>query len=771
MSSTSNAPGWDPSTKPFPAARRGDASKSYKSKKAGGKEVVVPEPYEWLHTPPSQSEETKEFVLKQAKLAESYIAGYRELEANFQYPRFSCPSFKGDGSAAYYSYNAGLDPQSTIYRVSKNEVDLPAGDKPAGQRWFDQNLLSKDGTVALSSMSFSKSGKYFAYGISKAGSDWNTIYVREASAPFVEPPTDESTAPSGGPDRLSDVISHVKFSGPVWTHDDKGFFYQRYPEPPAHVKDSGTETDANKDAELFYHVLGTSAKDDVKIVSKDVDIPTSMWSPQISDDGEWLLLGNSKDTDTKSRTFALSLKGQPIGGSMKWKPISTAFDSTLGYIANEGPVFYFMTNKDAPNYKLVKIDLSKIEDQEGHPAKLKGVAPTEDVLPEDPQATLSSASVIAGDKLLVIYLRDVKDELWQLELKTGKKIKRLLPELVGSITQLSGRVEDNTAFVSYMSFTAPGTTVRLDWPEKSSPTDTPTESVYRSTVVANIREEDYISEQIFFPSKDGTKVPMFVTRRKDTKLDGSAPVWLYAYGGFAIPMQPAFSPSLMTWVTLYKGILVFVNARGGSEYGDSWHNEGRLLKKQNTFDDWLAAAKYLVENKYAAKGKIIVNGGSNGGMGAMAVGNQAQPEHGIGAVVAEVGVHDMLRFAEFTIGKAWEADYGKPTEDPEAFDYNYAYSPLHNVDAKKIYPTVLLLSGDHDDRVVPAHTFKMTAELQHKLPNNPNPILARLELDAGHGAGKSTQKRINEACDRYAVVARALSLELVEAPSKGNASL
>ncbi|SPC61970.1 related to Prolyl endopeptidase [Ustilago sp. UG-2017b] len=790
--SSSNAPVWSTQPNPYPPAHRDEkASQTYKSAAKGS--VTVPEPYIWLEQPPSQSEETKEWVHAQAKLTQTYLDDCQpdldilksRIEKNFDFARFSCPSLKGDGRY-YYSYNSGLSPQSLIYTASKEEVQNNAGRNgrdPIGKIFFDSNLLSADGIVALSFTTFSHSGKYMAYGISKSGSDWTEIFIRETVKPFklddahynsngtIKLSKEELAKhvdASGGKGRLGDQLENVKFSGATFTHDDKGLFYQTY--PSSSVTEKGTETDANKDAQLWYHRIGSPQSEDVLVISKDLKAPESMWSTNVSHDGNFLMLYNSKDTDTKERVYVLPLHNHGIDANnqFSWIPLALSFKYVLNYITNKGNRFYFMTNKDAPNYRLVSVDIDpskalatkNVWELTGEDAVVK------DVIVEDKNALLGSVQVIDHNKLLVVYSRDVKDELYQYQLETGKRVERLLPDLVGAIDQIAARHSDDHAFVKFGSFVNPGQVVRLNWETNSAPDAKKQEqTAYYDTQVEGIKANDFVSEQVFIKSKDGTRVPMFVTHPKTVQKDGTAPAILYFYGGFNISITPVFSPSMMSWISSYNGVLAFVNCRGGGEYGDKWHEAGTLLNKQNVFDDALSAAKYLHESGYAAKGKIILSGGSNGGLGVAACINQQLPEHGIGAGIADVGVMDMLKFHTWTIGHAWKSDYGN-VEDPEMFDYLYRYSPLHNVDGKKVYPTTVLACADHDDRVVPAHSFKLMAEMQHKLASNPNPLLLRVEIDAGHGAGKSTQKRIQEAAEKYAIVARALGLKIREEGSR-----
>ncbi|WFD29355.1 prolyl oligopeptidase [Malassezia sp. CBS 17886] len=779
------APGhWSPATAPYPTARRSDASKTYRSAKNG--EVTVPEPYDWLELPPSQSANTAAWTQAQAAYTTAFLEGcpdkdlLRErLQANWDYTRTSAPSLKDDGRY-YYTYNAGLAPQSQIYRATRAQIDdaqKRGTNEPVGELFFDTNLLSPDGTVALTLTAFSPSGKLLAYGLSKSGSDWFKIFVRSVDKPLAQGV--DGDMPEGGTDRLPDVLDHVKFSSVAWTHDETGFFYQRY--PAVEEDDKGTETDMSQDAALYYHRLGTPQGEDELVIARDAALPSSMWLADVTDDGQWLVVGNAKDSDTKLRYYCAPLPHGAAQMPLRWIPVASKFKFAADVLANDGGRFYVLTNKDAPNYRIARFDVRAGDAQPtDHVTHLSGgVSDFADVVPEDPDAVLTSATVIDGNKLLLVYSRDVKDELWLYDLPTGQQIERLLPDHVGTFTQIAGRRKHREAFVAAMSFANPGTVERLSWQDTApGGAAVPPAAVtrYATTHVAGIRADDYVSEQVFFSSSDGTRVPMFLTHARDFTPDGTAPALVYFYGGFNIPLTPVFSPSFMTWVASYRGVLAFVNARGGGEYGDRWHEAGALFNKQNVFDDVHAACQWLHEHKYAKKGLITISGGSNGGLGVAAIANQCTDAAGIGAAIADVGVHDMLKFPLWTIGKAWTADYGNPqeyvcrvrrsrTRDPAALDYNLTYSPLHNVDPAKTYPTVVLACADHDDRVVPAHSFKLAAELQHRLPQNPNPLLLRVELQAGHGAGKSTQKRIEEASEKYAIVARMLGLQLYPASS------
>ncbi|CAD6885410.1 unnamed protein product [Tilletia controversa] len=791
-SSARLASGWDPKTKPFPQARRTDDVETFKSAKAASGKVDVADPYKWLETPPSKSDETKDWVKAQADYAQDYISGYpdraafkKRVEANMSFPRFSCPSLKGDG-AYYFNYNAGLDPQSTIYRATRQDIEAaekaqhdgkPDAAKPPGSLWFDTNLLSKDGTIALGGMNFSKSGKHLAYSLSKNGSDWQTIYVRKTTEPFVKPEgaanPEQHINAEGGPNRLEDKLEFVKFSS-IGFHNDVGIFYQRFPDTTSGGS-KGTETDATKDAELYYHKIGTKQEDDILVIGKDPKCREIMWGGFLSEDKRWLQVNASKDTNPTARSYIACLDDQDVSGNLRWIPLAHTFDYQLGYLGNDVleekdedgksvERFYYMTNKDAPNYRVVYTDVRRSSARTiGHVSEFTGEdANLIELVPEQKDALLDSAEIVAGNRLLLTYKRNVQDELWEHELGSGKAVRRLLADLVGTIAQVSGRREDKEIFVSSISFTNPGVIHRITFDGDKK--EAPKEVVHRTTKVAGIKPEDYISKQVWFDSTDGAKVPMFVTYPKSID-PTKAPVLLYAYGGFNISLPPSFSPGMMTWTTEYGGIYAVVNARGGGEFGESWWKAGTRFNKQHTFDDVLNAAKYLHGNGLGAKGKIVVNGGSNGGLTVAAVGNQAGEEHGIGALIAEVGVLDLLRFQRHTIGSAWVGDYLNADESGDQFDHLYSISPLENIVPNKAYPTYLLMSADHDDRVVPLHTFKFAAKLQHECPANPNPILLRVDINAGHGAGKSTAKRIDELCDKWSVIARALNLKLRDAPT------
>ncbi|WAQ91880.1 hypothetical protein PtA15_15A272 [Puccinia triticina] len=758
---------WDPKATPYPPVRRDpNSSEVFQSKQNGS--VTIPDPYSWLHEPPKQSKETQQFVTRQQALTKDYLSKYSHRDAlheavtkNWDYARFSCPSLKPDGYY-YFSFNSGLQAQSIVYRVKKGEEEEAlkrATDpkQPAGELFLDPNLFSIDGTTAFSFSAVSESGIYMAYGVSRSGSDCQTIYVRRTDCPHTK------TAADGGkrgedPGRMKDTVEKVKFSSLSWMKDDSGFFYSRFPdeqpnttEPGADLKgeveaDAGTDTKADLNHMLYFHKLGEPQSKDL-LIMEDPANPSYMWGAEVSDDAKYLILTTSKDTGRSNRLWVADLTSQPLSSEMKWQKIVNEFGNEYIFVANDNSRLYFMTNKDAPKRKVVTYDLSKPE--EGF----------QDLIAEDPQAVLEGYSPTNNDLTVLSYSRDVKDELYLHEIKSGKRIKRIGEELIGTIGGISGRRKHGEFFFQISSFLSPGTVYRyrFDRPEDQALAE------FRKTLIPGLDSNDFVSKQVFYESKDGTKVPMFIVHMKDFKQDGSAPALQYGYGGFSINISPFFSPSFMSFVAHYGGVLAVPNIRGGGEYGEDWHLAGCFENKQNVFDDFQYATKYLVANGYAAPDKVTIMGGSNGGLLVAACVNQAPWL--FGSALAEVGVLDMLRFHRFTIGRAWIADYGDP-DTPEAFDYLIKYSPLHNINPAAEYPALMLLTADHDDRVVPLHSFKYAAAVQHALPTNKHPCLLRLELKAGHGAGKSTEMKINSVVDQLSFVALSLGLEWKEYAGK-----
>lgn len=727
----------------YPKARRSDHVDVYKSEKRG--EVRISDPYQWLE---QQSEETNQWTTAQDQFTRSYLDKNpartkleQEIRANTDYAKFSAPSLKYDGRWYWY-YNSGLQPQSVIFRSKDANLPNGSGEEGAGgEVYFDPNLLSTDGTAALSVTAFSRSGEYFAYGISLSGSDFYTVYVRRTSEPFA---AIDGELYDHHAKRLAEEIRFVKFSSITWTHDSKGFFYQRFPSRESHglaTEDkAGTETTDDKDAMLYYHRIGTPQSQDT-LVMKDAEHPEWMWGASVSEvDGRYLFLDIVQDTGKKNMLWVADLQENEIGQNMKWDKIVNEFESEYTVIANDGTKLYLRTNENAPQYQVITIDLAD-------PSRQHKV-----LIPEAKDAYLDDVTAVGDDKLAVVYKRNVIDELY-LYSTDGKQLTRLAPDFVGS-TEVSGRRAQSHFFAFLTGFTNPGIVARYNLDE---PGEDKRWSIYRSTIMKGLVPDEFSAEQVWYESKDGTKVPMFIVKHKSTKSDGTAPAIQYGYGGFSISLSPSFSPTILTLIKAYGAVYALPNIRGGGEFGEEWHLAGTKERKINVFNDFIAATEYLVKNKIAAPGKVAINGGSNGGLLVAACVNIA-PEGTFGAAVAEVGVLDLLKFADFTIGKAWTSDYGNP-HDSHDFDFIYPISPLHNVPTDKNLPPLLLMTADHDDRVVPLHSFKHAATLQHTLAHNPHPLLIRIDKKAGHGAGKATEKRIQDAADRWGFVAQSLGLE------------
>ncbi|XP_033100702.1 prolyl endopeptidase-like isoform X4 [Anneissia japonica] len=595
--------------------------------------------------------------------------------------------------------------------------------------FLDPNKLSEGGTMAISGYAFSEDGEYFAYGLSASGSDWVTIKFMKVSEIK----------------DLPDVLERVKFSCMSWTHDGKGLFYNCYPLQEG--KSDGTETTSNIHQKLKYHVLGTPQSEDI-LCAEFPENPKWMGGAEVSDDGLYVVLSISEGCDPVNRLYYCDLNKLEfkIEGLLPWVKLVDTFEAEYEYISNVESTFTFKTNLNAPRYKLINIDVQ-------NPDKVNW----KDLVAESSIDVLEWASCVYSDKMVLGYLHDVKSVLQLHSLKNGEFLMRF-PLDVGSVTGFSGRKKDTEIFYQFTSFLTSGIIYHCDLTK-----DELDPVVFREISVKGFDPALYQTSQVFYSSKDSTKVPMFIVHKKGIELDGTHPVWLYGYGGFNISITPGFSVSRLVFIRSFGGILAIPNIRGGGEYGENWHKGGCLGNKQNCFDDFQYAARFLIENKYTSAAKITINGGSNGGLLVAACANQ-QPNL-FGCVVAQVGVLDMLKFHKFTIGHAWTTDFGCSDKKDE-FDWLIKYSPLHNIREPENddvqYPSMLLLTADHDDRVSPLHSLKFIAELQETMRNvkkQTKPLLIRIDTEAGHGAGKPTAKIIQEYADILSFVAENLGLE------------
>ncbi|MFO0840201.1 MAG: prolyl oligopeptidase family serine peptidase [Phycisphaerae bacterium] len=671
----------------------------------------VPDPYRWLEDLDSQ--ETAAWVAAQNEVTFGYLRQIPQRDAIRQrltklwdYEKFGTPS--KEGGHYFYSRNSGLQNQSVI--LTADALDAQP------RELLDPNALSKDGTVALNGMAISDDGNLMAYGLSEAGSDWVTYKVR-----------DVRTAKD-----LDDEVKWTKFSGAAWTKDNQGFFYSRFDEPKS--GENKLET-SNYYQKLYYHRLGSPQSQDALVYHAPEEAKKDWgFGGGVTDDGKYLLISVSQGTERKNRVYVSDLSA----GIPSYESAATAvvkmldkFDAAYNFIDNDGPTFYFFTDNNAPRGRVIAINTNHPE-----PESWK------EVIPQSAD-TLQGVSLV-NDMFVATYLKDAATQVKVFDM-TGKHLRDVALPGIGSAAGFGGKRKDKETFYSFTSFNYPPTIFRYDLLTGES-------TIFKKPNVA-FNADDYEVKQVFYNSKDGTRVPMFITHRKGVKLDGSNPTLLYGYGGFNIPITPSFSVANLVWTEM-GGVFAVACLRGGGEYGKDWHDAGRLKNKQNVFDDFIAAGEWLIANKYTSTPKLAIRGGSNGGLLVGAVLNQ-RPDL-FGAALPEVGVMDMLRFHKFTIGHAWRSDYGDP-DKPEDFAVVYKYSPLHNIKPGTKYPSVMILTGDHDDRVVPSHSFKYAATLQAAQKGD-SPILIRIETRAGHGAGKPTAKLIDEAADRWAFLVRALGM-------------
>lgn len=669
--------------------------------------TLIADPYRWLED--DNSAETAEWVKAQNAVTFAHLASIperqaiqRRLTGLWNYERYSAPFRRG--GTYFYFRNDGLQNQAVMYRQPALDAEPSVV--------IDPNQFSPDGTVALTVAEVSPEAELMVYGVSASGSDWQEFRVRNLGS---------------GTDR-DDRLQWIKFSGASWTLDARGFFYSRYPAPAPGEALSGT----NRFMKLYYHRLGTPQEED-RLVYERPDQPDWGFGAGVTDDGRYLAIAVWLGTDSRNRFYYVDLEDAraPALGNPVVRLLD-AFDASYALIDNDGPVFYFLTDLDAPRRRVIAID-----------TRNPGREHWREVIPQG-TGVINSVDRIGG-MLVVDYLVDAHAELKLFDLE-GLLVRDIgLPGL-GTVLVSEGRHEDREMFYTFTSQLYPATVFRYDF-------DSGTSTVFKAPRV-DFDPGQYVTEQVFYTSRDGTRVPMFLTHRRDLQRNSANPTFLTGYGGFDISLLPAFSPGSVVWLEM-GGILAEPNLRGGGEYGEEWHQAGMLERKQNVFDDFIAAAEFLIREGYTRPEKLAIAGGSNGGLLVGAA--LAQRPELFGAALPMVGVLDMLRFHRFTIGWAWVTEYGS-ADVPEQFSYLVRYSPLHNLRRGTDYPATLVTTADHDDRVVPAHSFKFAAALQSATLGR-RPALIRIEVKAGHGAGKPISKVIEEQADRWAFLVRHLDMK------------
>ena len=678
----------------YPAARASDHVDTYFG-------TAVPDPYRWMED--LDSPEVAAWVEAENTLTQSILTEVparaqihsRLLElVNFE--RVSAPEVKC--GRYFFARNSGLQNQAVLY--------WQQGSDGEPQVLLDPNSLAADGTVSVASTQVSEDGTLFAYALSEAGSDLQKIHVREVAT---------------GRD-LPDLVDWVKFSGISWLPDNSGFYYSSYGVP----KDDAEAAEALKRVaefhKVYFHKLGTPQTKDIVIFERPDD-KEMLCSAGVSEDGQWLVISQGK-----GHTNALTAKNLASGEFIQIAPVD---DATYSWIDNNDDEVWLFTNKDAPKGKIVQLNLRQ-------PA-------TWHTLIAEAKDSLESVTT-AGNRLLLTYLIDAKSEV-SIHAYDGELLNRLTLPDIGLVGMGGARRDDTETFFVFTNYTTPAIVYRLDMQTFAATTWKAPKLVFDPSL--------YQTTQVFATSKDGNRVPLFITHKKSTKLDGTAPAILYGYGGFGVSLGPAYASSRLAWVEM-GGIYAEAILRGGGEYGEDWHQGGTKTRKQNVFDDFIACAEMLIASEYTSPKKLAINGGSNGGLLVAACGLQ-RPEL-FGAVLAQVGVFDMLRFDQFTIGYAWKPDYGSPSENEEEFRALLKYSPLHNIRTGTLYPPMLITTADHDDRVYPAHSFKFAAALQASAAETSNaaPVLIRVETRAGHGGGMPLSKQLEVTADMYAFLVKEL---------------
>ncbi len=680
---------------PYPVTNKVDQTDDYFG-------TIVADPYRWLED--DNSEETAEWVTAQNEVTFGYLEQIpfrskvkERLEQIWDYPKYSSPFKEGDNY--YFFKNDGMQNQYVMYKQTSLDAEPEV--------FLDPNTFSEDGTVALSGLEFNKDGDYLAYSISKSGSDWGEIFIMDAETKEL----------------LDDHIEWVKFSGMSWKDD--GFYYSRYDEPK-----EGDELQAvNEFHKIYFHKMGTSQDKDI-LIHKNDDFPLRNYYAGTTEDETFVYMSESEGTSGNS-LYAKKLDGT----QEEFTLIAEGFDHEYNVIDNIEDKLLLMTNENAPRWQLVLVD----------PANSEKVN-WQVIIPEN-EEVLQTVSLIGG-KIIAEYMKDATSVAYIYDYE-GNRIGEFNLPGIGSLSGIRGKKDEDMAFYSFTSFIFPSTIYKYDAANNSS------EEYKRSEIDFN--SDAYETKQVFYDSKDGTKIPMFLVHKKGLKLNGKNPTYLYGYGGFNISLTPRFR--MTSLVLLENGFVYAVaNLRGGGEYGEDWHEAGIKMKKQNVFDDFIAAAEYLIAEKYTSPEKLAIAGGSNGGL-LVGVCMIQRPDL-FKVVLPAVGVMDMLRYHKFTIGWAWASDYGTSEDSEDMFKYLLGYSPLHALQDSIAYPATFVTTADHDDRVVPAHSFKFAAALQEKHQGE-NPVLIRVDVKAGHGGGKPTSKIIEEYADEWSFMMYNLGVDPV----------
>jgi prolyl oligopeptidase len=690
--------GGEPTLK-YPATKRIEHVDDYHGMK-------VADPYRWLEGDVRIAKEVADWVAEENKVTFAYLnsipardAIKKRLTDLWNYEKISAP-FRA-GSYYVFSKNDGLQNHSAYY----TQETLKAEPKML----IDPNTWSKDGTIALAGMAFSEDGKYLTYGTSEAGSDWNTWKVLHVDSRKL----------------LSDELRWIKFSGASWTHDGKGFFYSRFPEPKPGEKFQGLPLNMK----LYYHRAGTPQSEDVLVYHRP-DQPTWTIGGGVTDDGRYLVISVGDGTTSRKNRVVYKDLSEPYGLPIE---LIDNHASVNSFIYNDGPVFYFKTDKDAARGRVVAIDIRKPD-----------VKNWKEVIPEG-KAALQGVGFV-GNLLVCSYLQDARTQI-QMHRLDGQWVRSVELPGIGTAGGFNGKPSDTETFYTFTSYNTPGRTYRYDMLTGKS-------ELFREPKV-KFSPDDYEVKQVFYESKDGTKIPMFISYKKGIKLDGNNPTLLYGYGGFNISLTPTFSISKLAWMEM-GGVYAVANIRGGGEYGRDWHRAATRLNRPKAYEDFITAAEYLIKSKYTQPAKLAIQGGSNGGLLVGAV--MCKRPDLFGVCLPAVAVTDMLRFHKFTAGRFWVDDYGS-SDDAGEFKVLHSYSPYHNLKPGTKYPATLVTTADTDDRVVPSHSFKFAAQLQH-CQSGPAPVLIRIETRSGHGAGRPTAMIIEEVADEWAFLVRNLNMTL-----------